>query len=499
MDEDMPNHVAPPPTPLEDAVSTTLRYYAPPDSDGVAWLGAQTPLALVRLDERLRRWWAPPSEQPVLLDWYALGQANPTLRDAALFIATGSANGRVRQRSLQMCAKMPGKLTLAAALIRCNDWATPVRDAAQPVVMTLLRLCDTADVQWAWPLAVRLRDAGRADRDWIGSVLEPWLSETGQRSLLESLLSHPDGRTRRYAHSTAFNQDPLWAEVVRKRALHDPDPQVAKLAIRHVLGHASEEDIVALCRYALQAPSSQVRVEALRALAARDLPDQAALLDAAAFDRAGNVRSLVTWLRRDRGQGSTISLWRDELDNGGRGRVREALEGLADHAEAEDADRFRSAMRSMGLRGQRTCLRGLIRAEGGLGMSVLQASLDNANAGLRALVSSAKPLWSAGLSAEALASMGEWPLSCSAREQLLRRLAGTLSRWQFLELLLDFPTGGSREHWRSELIERWLTHNWGYSPLGVERRRVFMERLQGSGHGWDREEADRLARALESA
>jgi hypothetical protein len=495
----MPLTTGPTPTILREQVVGLLKPFASGGVDVLEWLGAQPPQALVRLDQRLRGWSVVHVDPALMIRESLLRWVEPSLRDAALFLASATRSGHARQQAVQLLPTLPGRLPLAAALLRCNDWVKPVRDAAQTSVMALLARCEPKDVNAVWPLVARLQHVDRVDREWTTTTLEPWLCAPAQRPLFELLLSHRDGLTRLHAYCLAFDQDPDWANPLRKRALHDGDPQVARLALRHVVAHAREEEIVALCRYALTAPSGQVRVSALRALAERQVEDLPAIVEAAVFDRAGTVRTLASWLRARMGQGPSVALWRDELDTGRRGLWRSALEGLADHAEPEDSARFHATLPRMGPRGKRTCLRGLIKAEGGASLTVLLASLENANAALKLSVARAQPLWPSELTPEVLGSIWQRRISGTAQARLLRRLH-ILPRWRHLELLLDYrPSDTDEQQWRAVLVDNWLFASDQYTPLGRERRQALLERARWGDHALDSSQAERVAQAIESA
>lgn len=489
----------PPPTGLREQVVGMLQQFAPTEVDPLEWLSVQPPQALARLEQRLRGYAVVHAEPDVLLRHSVLPGVSPDLRSAALFLACASRSGHVRQQALMILPTLPGRLQLAAALLRCNDWVHVVREAAHAAVMALLARCEPKDVHAVWPLVARLHNAGRVDREWVTTTLEPWLCAPPQRLLLESLLAHRDAPTRIHAYRLALDQDPVWAHPLRKRALHDGDPQVARLAFRHLLAHAGQEEIVLLCRHALRAPSGQVRVSALRALVERQVEDLPAILEDAVFDRAGAVRTLATWLRARTGLSPSVALWRDELDTGRRGLRRFALEGLADHAEAEDAVRFHAALPTLGAAGQRTCVRGLIKAEGGVSLGVLLASLEIANASLEFCIARATPLWPSDLTTELLGDIGQREMSGTARARLLRRLQ-ILPRWRHLEMLLDYrPSEMDGRRWRADLVDNWVKDSAKYTPISRERRQALLERIRGQAHGLDIDQSDRVAQAVESA
>ncbi len=478
------------------ALEATLHGLALPGTDGVTWLSAQPPLALVDVDARLRSYWVKPSE--IGLPGSEALQALPSaLREAALFVICASADGRTRQAGLRLLDRWPARLTLSIALVRCNDWVTEVRDEAQEAVMLLLERCMVTDIVAAWPLATRLRDAGRVDSTWLEGSLEAWVSRPSQRPVLELLLRHQDVRTRVAAHAMAFNQHLDWTDSVRARALLDADPNVARLGMQHLLDHASIEDIHVHCRRALSSPSGQVRSRALRTLAECQVDGLEAIVEAAVFDRAAGVRRLAAWLMERLGTTRAVQLWRQELDAPSGRRWRQALEGLADHAQPEDAVRLQTWLRDVGLRHRRNCIRGWIRAAGGVSMPILQATLIEDDRFIQHIVTLGQQNWMAALNPATLSMLWRMELSTEAQMRLQQRLCRALPLWRHLALLLDYmPRHAAERDWHARLVDSWLAASGRYSPLMPKLRTSLLERLQKGPHILSTQVAERLAEVV---
>lgn len=193
-----------------------------------------------------------------------------------------------------------------------------------------------------WPVAVRLRHSQRVDRAWLEAPCSR-LSSPSSRIVLEGLLGHPDARTRLMAYAVALHSHPDRA-ALRVRAILDSDPHISHLALADLLHHGEPADVEAKCALALSAPASGVRSAALRALVEREVAGLDAHIETAAFDRSRGVRRLAMWLLQQRQATPAIALWRDELKHRRRARWREALEALADHAEAEDMPALRALL-----------------------------------------------------------------------------------------------------------------------------------------------------------
>jgi hypothetical protein len=460
-------------------------------------LHALDPSGLSGMDERRRNWWTPRENE-----LYSCLQACPKVpfevRAAALFLAGSDGNGHTREAALRLMRAVPSHLTLSCALLRCNDWVAEVRAVAQDVVMSLLGQCAVQHVLKAWPIAVRLRDAQRVDRTWLEGTLFAWLSSPSHSAVLEGLLGHPDARTRLAAYVVALRSHPDRA-VLRGYALRDSDPHVSHLALADLLQHGEPGEIEAQCVLALSAPSSRVRSAALRALVEREVAGLDAYIETAAFDRSRGVRRLAAWLLQQRQATPAIALWRDELTHGRRGRWREALEALADHAEAEDVLALRALLPQVSPRHQRSCLRGWVRAEGGVGLALLREALEVPGRTVQALLASASALWAAELDpARLLAFCHDGP-SPVAQAGLLAQLT-KLPLWQHLDLLLDaVPQREDERAWHLRLVQDWLRVSGQYSPLGTSRRQALVSRLEEGRHALPHAVASEVLAAVRRA
>lgn len=450
------------------------------DVDRLRWLQTLSPRGLFNLDERRRSWWAP-NDDGLLARLQACPDAPVEVQTVALFLAGSDGNGHTREAALRMMPSVPSHLTLSCALLRCNDWVAEVRVVAQEVVMSLLAQCPVHDVLTAWPIAVRLRDTQRVQRDWLEGSLYAWLSLPSAQAVLEGLLGHPDARTRLAAYAVALQIHPDLAEL-RAHALLDGDPHVSHLALDHLLEHGEPAQVEAQCALALSAPSSRVRGAALRALVEREVPGLDAYIEAAAFDRSRSVRRLAAWLLQQRQATPAITLWRDELRHRTRGRWRQALEALGDYAEAGDAPALRSLLPQVSARHRRNCLRGWLRAEDGASLDWLRAALEEQGRTVSTLRARATALWAAELDPVRLMAFCHDGPSTVAQAGLLNQLI-RLPLWQHLDLLLDaVPQRTDEQAWHLRLVENWLRVSQHYSPLGAPRRQALTSRLEEGRH-----------------
>lgn len=473
-------HPEAPEAALSARIDQILKAFVDEGGNRVHWLQTLSPRGLFDLDERRRSWWAA-NDDGLLACLKACAAAPVTVQTAALFLAGSDGNGRTREAALQMMRSVPSHLTLSCALLRCNDWVPEVRAVARDVVMSLLEQCAVHHVLKAWPIAVRLRDAQRVQREWLDGGLFAWLSSPAAHPVLEGLLGHPEARTRLAAFTIALQIHPD-PEELRSLALLDNSPQVSHLALAHLLANGTLGEVEAQCVLALAAPSSGVRAAALRALVERNAPGLDAHIEAAAFDRSRSVRRLAAWLLQQRHAPPAITLWRDELQQRTRGRWREALEALGDHAEAADATALRALLPQVSARHRRSCLRGWLRAEDGARLEWLRAALEEPGRTVKELLARATPLWAGELDPVRLVAFCHDGPSHVAQVGLLSQLR-RLPLWQHLDLLLDaVPLRAEERAWHLRLVENWLQASQHYSPLGAARRQALVSRLEEGRH-----------------
>ena len=109
-------------------------------SSAVARLQGLPPVRFLQLDQVLRHGWWDLSEapdEPRDLPLAAIDARRPDA-DAYLFVASAHPNGFVREQAISAFRHYPGRLAMAAALIRCDDWVGKVRSAASERLVHLI-------------------------------------------------------------------------------------------------------------------------------------------------------------------------------------------------------------------------------------------------------------------------------------------------------------------------------------------------------------------------
>lgn len=145
-------------------------------------------------------------------------------------------NGRVREAALRRVAKYPVLLPLV--VIRCADWATPVRDKARGVMRDVLPRLGAAEIAALVPVLLRV---GRRERGVFGvELLREVLSGAAGSARLVPLLGHADPVVRRFAHRIAVDEHALTAEELARTAARDSDVVVQSLCADAALAGVGE-------------------------------------------------------------------------------------------------------------------------------------------------------------------------------------------------------------------------------------------------------------------
>lgn len=471
-------------TVAKDLLDAALLHIRGPEVAASRWIAGQPAARLPDLDMRLRSWSVGAfAKWPKQADGLpSLEELDDATRQALLFVGGCHPDGRFRQAILTEGELWPGRLMLSLALIRANDWAAPVRLAAQDVVMHLLAHCDEQAVLGAWPLVLRLLDGERVDAQWVQQGPLEWLLQPGRRNLLDALLRSNCPRTRVWAHAIAFALDEPWSRELRWNAVLDAHPTIALHAFQCGLQDATAGEKQALARHAQRAHSGPVRSLALRTLSELQVPDLMQLLLSAVFDRSAGVRGLAAWLMRQNGEQPEL-LWRKAIDERSPRQSAVAVSALADCAEATDAFRFEQVLAGSSPKLARQCVRGWIRAEGGASWSLLLATLVMDDRVIGRLFDGASQQWQADITAAQLEAL--WvsgPLGDIPANRM-RQVLATVPLWRRLQLLLDYlPPDSAQQDWHGQLIEDWLHGSGGFSPLDATSRERLLRQLAERPH-----------------
>ncbi|MFD8914935.1 hypothetical protein [Streptomyces sp. NPDC059575] len=180
-----------------------------PDDYGVAWEHGAGSRVLAALDS---------------------GEA---LSDAGLALVLCRQDGRIRQRALERAGGRPALLPLV--VVRCADWAGPVRERARELLVEALDA--EAAVRLA-PLILRLADRQRGD--FALGLLEQVLRREGPGPLLAS----GERTARRFAYRLAVEEGLLSAVELSRAAARDGDAVVQGMCADAALAAMTDADVV---------------------------------------------------------------------------------------------------------------------------------------------------------------------------------------------------------------------------------------------------------------
>ncbi|WUB47616.1 hypothetical protein OG942_31485 [Streptomyces griseorubiginosus] len=297
------------------------------------------PAVWVALDEEVRHGVWSPADGTWLPAWQRTEQGRTLtdalrrgerLTDGRLALALCHRDGRIRERALDRAAGRPGLLPLV--VLRCADWAEPVRETARR------QLSEGLDAEAAvrlLPLILRLGRRGRGD--FVADLAETLL-RTAAPGTLAPLCTDNDRTVRRYAYRLAVEEGHLSPAELARAAARDTDAVVqsrcadaalAGLAKGAVADGSAYDDVLEALLAARGAQARAAGVTALRRAGGGDR--------AVGFlgDRAGVVRACARYVVRQ-GGGDPLGWYRercgaaDDLTPG-------VVSGLAECGERADA------------------------------------------------------------------------------------------------------------------------------------------------------------------
>ncbi|WP_225830979.1 hypothetical protein [Streptomyces sp. NK08204] len=253
-------------------------------------VGTGGPAAWLEFDEGVRedQWYLPPDVVPV---WEATDggraliaalRAGGPLTDPHLALALCHRDGRIRHRALGRAAGRPELLPLV--VLRCADWAPPVRERARELLAR--ELDDAAAVRLA-PLVLRIGRRGRGD--FAAGLLRDLL-DRADKERLAPLLAAADRAVRRFAYGLAVQRGLLSPGELARAAAREDDIVVRNLCADAASAGAGEQDAEEVLEALLGARNPQARsagVTALRRLGRHEratgfLADRSALVRACA-------------------------------------------------------------------------------------------------------------------------------------------------------------------------------------------------------------------------
>ncbi|WP_330457473.1 hypothetical protein [Streptomyces sp. NBC_00820] len=225
-----------------------------------------TPAAWLELDEGVR-WnaWYNTTYSGLTWDRTAGGRAlrralggDAPLSDAHLALALCHGDGRIRHAALERAAGRPALLPLV--VLRCADWAPPVRERARELLTAAL------DVESAVRLApLLLRVGGRGRGDFGVGLLGDLLSGASPEQTA-ALFGDRDRTVRRYAYRRAVARGCISPVELARAAARDDDAVVQMLCADAALAAVDEASAAEVLEALLGARSPRARSAGVTAL-----------------------------------------------------------------------------------------------------------------------------------------------------------------------------------------------------------------------------------------
>ncbi|MET7621021.1 hypothetical protein [Streptomyces sp. NPDC005408] len=215
------------------------------------------------------------------------------LSESELALAMCHVDGRIREAVIDRVADFPGLLPLI--VIRCADWAEPVRERARPLLAGALPKVGGQELVALAALVLRV--AGRGHGTFGQDLLDRTLREA-PRQHVEALLASGDRTTRRFALRLAVQEGLLSPASLARAAAGDDDVVIQDLCAEAALAAVREGAYDEVLSPLLGSRQPRVRSAGVTALRRAGRPAQA---EPFLVDRSGLVRACARWVLRQHG------------------------------------------------------------------------------------------------------------------------------------------------------------------------------------------------------
>ncbi|MFD5401873.1 hypothetical protein [Streptomyces griseorubiginosus] len=413
------------------------------------------PAAWVALDAGVRqsgwsaggsRWlpaWEETAAGKALTEVLSAGAVAGPLTEAQLALALCHRKGAIREAALKRASAYPELLPLV--VVRCSDWAPPVRQQARRLLTELL---DAEAAVRLLPLILRIGRRGRGD---FVTDLATGLLRAAAPGTLAPLCTDPHRTVRRYAYRLAVEEGHLSPTELARAAARDTDMVVQSLCADATLAAVAEggadDDVLETLLGARGAHARAAGVTALRRAGRAER--------AVAFlgDRAGVVRACARYVVRQ-GGGDPLAWYRERCGTAGD-LAPGVVSGLAECGERADADLLR-ALTSHPVAAVRTRAVAGLRALDVTDVERMRELLDDPAPGVvreaaLALVPSARKLDDQWL----MTRLGpERPRAARVAAFRLLHVHDGVVRLRAAVALIDDPDERLR-HWARQVVQRW--------------------------------------------
>ncbi|MGW2180294.1 hypothetical protein ACWCXX_19730 [Streptomyces sp. NPDC001732] len=213
------------------------------------------------------------------------------LDESRLALALCHRDGRIRQEAVRRSARYPGLLPLV--VIRCADWAGPVREHARQLLREAL------DVDTALDLAPLILRVGRRDRGAFGVDVLGQTLRRASREQLATLFVAPDRIVRRLAYRLAVEGRLLRPAELARAAARNEDTVIQDLCATAALtAPGNEEAYEDVLLPLLSARNPRTRSAGVTGLRRAGQPERA---EPFLGDRSALVRACARYVVRQHG------------------------------------------------------------------------------------------------------------------------------------------------------------------------------------------------------
>jgi len=473
------------------ALSRTLNRTITEDACTTALFGLES-VHFPLLDQQLRHCW-----------WHNAydGESDSisTSSDTALFMAACDPSGFRREQALRDFEARPGRLAVAAALLRCDDWVPQVQARAIALLRSIVAensgsLFDFID------LLLILRERERFSEQAWNPLIVPLMQQPSNVDHCWTATVRGSSRARLFAYQLLVRTAPATTEAASLQAIDDLAPSVAAWGLSMAAHLPSADTVLAVIMRASQHPLASIRAQALRLHVEHDAADAHAAVEAALFSATHSLRNAAIHLSKTRYGEAPLLRYRAAIDTEEPFNAEVAVMALADLATAEDANRLRIWMRARRAALRISALNGLARAKPeDLRSLVSSALMDSSPKVVRQAVAIAQR--EIGLSREMLQNAYSQVTAPPIKHTLIRA-THELDKWSGLALLLLWhrqPDDATAEALELEL-NRWVRDEARrFTPLGDALKNEILQALKQQRSGDTRIHWSRIEFALNSS
>ncbi len=421
--------------------------------EAAALISSLPPAELPALELRLRSQW--PYRDHAFVD-DVLRDPGSFSDTALLGLVSFHPNGRKREEAVKRLALLDDRSELPYLLLRLNDWAPQVREAARQPVLDRMRDEYISAFVDNFPLVERVFRAQRTDGAFLLEPLTRTLATaSGQAAAIAGIASSSRATARAVARFVLDHVPDILGAVVTA-GVTASDPLIRMWMVPVLTSSLPPEQALPILQRMASDSTPAVRREALRALS-QSFPHEAQqALERAILDPSPSVRETSRFLLRGR-QLDFVSLYRVALDMSAttRGLVT-AIGGLAEVGAASDSGRVATYLSHPSASVRRAAVKCVMRLAGEAFAERVTPMLHDPAPAVSAAVREGLRQHAQALVRSQLAGIFTTASSQHTRTNVVPLFAA-LPKWQSVTCLLD--AAASPDEKVAGLAQRYL-HAW---------------------------------------